>query len=77
VPTLADLVSDEFKELVAKELQDARVRAYEIVNENAGWHGTISGYTYHKCRCLACSKTMSAYNRSYYQARKNRVAHAN
>lgn len=31
------------------------------------WHGTISGYTYHKCRCDKCRQAKRIYSRGYYR----------
>lgn len=33
------------------------------------WHGTLTGYVKHKCRCQEC-RTANAY---YYRARKKRL----
>lgn len=35
------------------------------------WHGTIGGYSNHKCRCDACSKAFSEYQREAGKRRKN------
>jgi hypothetical protein len=33
------------------------------------WHGSVSGYTYHKCRCEECRDGWAKHNRSYYHDR--------
>lgn len=30
---------------------------------NERWHGTLSGYTYHRCRCEGCAAAMREYGR--------------
>jgi hypothetical protein len=37
---------------------------------DAEWHGTLGGYTNHKCRCAPCVKAKSAYNKQRYQCDK-------
>lgn len=31
------------------------------------WHGTYSGYTHHKCRCVACTRASREYQRTRRQ----------
>lgn len=37
------------------------------------WHGTRTGYTYHKCRCEACTKANRDYQRAATARRKTRT----
>jgi 5-methylcytosine-specific restriction endonuclease McrA len=34
------------------------------------WHGTVNGYTYHRCRCDRCGEAKRAADRAYYEANR-------
>ena len=38
------------------------------------WHGTVNGYTYHKCRCYSCKESQRIAVNSW---RKNNIDKAN
>ncbi len=38
------------------------------------WHGTITGYKRHSCRCADCRGAYSAYQREYRDANREKVA---
>ena len=35
-------------------------------------HGTVTGYTRHKCRCDVCREAQSEYRKAYYEANRDR-----
>lgn len=35
------------------------------------YHGTVNGYTYHKCRCQKCIYALRTYRKSLYLKRRN------
>lgn len=43
-------------------------------SNNDTWHGTLSGYIYHKCRCSACKAVRSACGKEYYKKNTEKVA---
>lgn len=46
------------------ELMDAeRVVQVTLKPISEPWHGTVSGYTNHKCRCVDCREAQAAYMR--------------
>lgn len=55
----------------AEARRQKRWRASVSLRPDDPQHGTNNGYTNYGCRCPRCSAAHKAYNRQYYQSRKN------
>ena len=53
----------------------ARPRAVQASEPSSAilWHGTLSGYNHHRCRCLACRAAVARHASSRTRARRQQV----
>lgn len=54
-------------------IKDAARIAAEIPRVVSSWHGTHSGYSYRKCRCVECKKGHAAHVRVCRDRKRNRL----
>jgi hypothetical protein len=68
-----DLYAEEKRWLDMIKGEEFGVRYYNI-NKTVHGHGTVSGYKKYECRCPACKKANSKYQREYRQFMKKQKA---
>lgn len=56
----------------AYQQERRQIRRALIVGDEA-WHGTLSGYTNHNCRCDKCSFAATGYSRNWWNANQDRA----